>query len=263
MTKINIKIPTKKSPAYIKQFFENLNLGKILQTDSIKKIDINKKKINNPYGPNLNDLYYLYKIITENKRTTILEFGSGWSSLVMANALTNLKKKYQVQIKKIRRNNPFELFILENEKKYLNLTKKKLKGIKQIKVNYFFSDVYMHEVHGCFATKYSNLPLCNPDFIYLDGPDLFNVKKSKNNFTTAHPDLMPMVSDILSIEFFLTPGTIILADGRGANVEFLKKNFKRRWKYKYLKNSDQHIFLLNDTPIGELNKKQIKFYNKK
>ena len=72
-----------------------------------------------------------------------------------------------------------------------------------------------------------------------------------------------MVSDILSIEFFLTPGTIILVDGRGANVEFLKKNFKRKWKYKYLKVSDQHIFLLNDTPIGELNKKQIKFYNKK
>ena len=263
MTKINIKVPTKKSPAYIKQFFENLNLGKILQTDSIKKIDINKKKINNPYGPNLNDLYYLYKIITENKRTTILEFGSGWSSLVMANALTNLKKKYHFQIREIRRNNPFELFILENEKKYLNLTKKKLKDMKQIKIKYFFSDVYMDEVHGCFVTKYSNLPLCNPDFIYLDGPDLFNVKKSKNNFTTAHPDLMPMVSDILGLEFFLTPGTIILVDGRGANVEFLKKNFKRKWKYNYLKNSDQHIFFLNDTPIGELNKKQIKFYNKK
>ena len=263
MTKVNIKIPTKKSPEYIKKFFENLNLGKILQTDSIKKVDINKKKFNNPYGPNLVDLYYLYKIITENKRTTILEFGSGWSSLVMANALTNLKKKYQTEIKEIRRNNPFELFILENEKKYLNLTKKKLKHIKQIKIRYFFSDVYMDEVHGCFVTKYSNLPLCNPDFIYLDGPDLFNIKKSKNNFTTAHPDLMPMVSDILSIEFFLTPGTIILVDGRGANVEFLKKNFKRKWKYKYLKVSDQHIFLLNDTPIGELNKKQIKFYNKK
>ena len=36
-------------------------------------------------------------------------------------------------------------------------------------------------------------------------------------------DMMPMVSDILRIEFYLTPGTIILSDGRGANVDFLKK----------------------------------------
>ena len=25
-------------------------------------------------------------------------------------------------------------------------------------------------------TKYKRLPLCNPDFIYLDGPDQFNIK---------------------------------------------------------------------------------------
>ena len=35
--------------------------------------------------------------------------------------------------------------------------------------------------------------------------------------------MMPMVSDILYIENFLTPGTIIVTDGRGANAEFFKK----------------------------------------
>ena len=48
----------------------------------------------------------------------------------------------------------------------------------------------------------------------------FNIKKKINNFSTAHIDLMPMVSDILKIEYFLIPGTIMLSDGRSANVNF-------------------------------------------
>ena len=52
------------------------------------------------------------------------------------------------------------------------------------------------------ATKYLNFPLCNPDFIYIDGPDQFNVKKSINGVSTRHNDMMPMISDVLKIEYF-------------------------------------------------------------
>ena len=37
-----------------------------------------------------------------------------------------MKKKYFKQVKNLRRNNPFELFILENEKKYLNISKNRI-----------------------------------------------------------------------------------------------------------------------------------------
>ena len=69
-----------------------------------------------------------------------------------------------------------------------------------------------------------------------------------------------MSCDILKIEFFLTPGTILVIDGRGANAEFLKKNFLRKWSYKYVKKVDQHIFILNEKPLGKYNLNQIKFY---
>ena len=39
---------------------------------------------------------------------------------------------------------------------------------------------------------------------------------------------MPMVSDIIKIEFFLKPGTIIVVDGRAANVQFMQSQFKRK-----------------------------------
>ena len=50
------------------------------------------------------------------------------------------------------------------------------------------------------STEYKKLPLCNPDFIYLDGPDQFNIKGHCNGISIRHIDMMPMNSDILKIE---------------------------------------------------------------
>ena len=113
-----------------------------------------------------------------------------------------------------------------------------------------------------FATEYLNLPLCNPDFIYLDGPDQFNIKNKINNFNIGHKDMMPMVCDILKIEYFLTPGTIILSDGRSANCKFLLDHFKRNWIHKHDLTNDQHIFYLNDPCLGKFNKLQLDFYRR-
>ena len=37
-----------------------------------------------PYIPELTDLYYLYQYVVINKRTTVFEFGSGWSTLIFS-----------------------------------------------------------------------------------------------------------------------------------------------------------------------------------
>jgi hypothetical protein len=208
----------------------------------------------------------LYQYIVLNKRTTILEFGSGWSSLIFCLAMQDLKKKYNKKIVNLRRSNPFEIFILENEKKYLNITKKrinkynKIKSTNYVKINYNYSHVSMGKYQDRIVTEYERLPTCSPDFIYLDGPDQFKVKKKVNGITTAHKDMMPMVSDLLKIEYFLTPGTMIVVDGRGANSNFLKDHFKRKWIYKKDEENDQHIFYLDEKPLGIYNKKQLEFY---
>jgi hypothetical protein len=111
-----------------------------------------------------------------------------------------------------------------------------------------------------FATEYMKLPLVNPDFIYLDGPDQYKIFGSINNFSTRHSDLMPMSCDILKFEHFLLPGTIILIDGRTANTRFLKVNFQRNWLYFYDKNSDQNVFYLNEKPLGKHSENLLNFY---
>jgi len=248
-----IKFPKKLKDFEIRNFFSSRGLLKILELKEKKYL----------YPAKLRDLYRLYQFVFLNKRTTVLEFGSGYSSLIFVHSLWSLKKKFSLEIKKIRRANAFELFILENEKKFLTITKNRIRNFFKnnlIKVHYHFSYVRMIIFRGFFATEYNKLPQCNPDFIYIDGPDQFKVRNKKSGITVAHKDMMPMICDILKFEYFYTPGTIIIVDGRSANAKFLLDNLKRNWLYKNDKRFDQHIFYLDDPVLGYYNQQQINFY---
>tara|TARA_B100001057_G_scaffold498428_1_gene605390 strand:- start:3482 stop:4297 length:816 start_codon:yes stop_codon:yes gene_type:complete len=264
------KIPKAKSIKFIENFFIKKKLGYLLKLSKKQKPPVNQMQIKEPYLPELTDLYRLYQFIILNKRITIFEFGSGWSSLIFNLALKELKDKFYKEVKFLRRNNPFEIFIIENEKKFLNITKKRISEFNKhqkiknaVKIFYHHSEAEMTNFNNKICTQYKKLPLCNPDFIYLDGPDQFKIKGNINGISTRHKDMMPMVCDILKLEYFYTPGTIIVCDGRSANAKFLKDNFKRKWYYVHDHKSDQHVFCLQDPLLGKYNKLQIKFYNKK
>ena len=257
------KVPKKASKKELISFFKYHKLEKLINLGSLPDESVNSLLVKKPYKPELEDLYRLYKMIILNKRTTILEFGCGWSSLIFSIALSKLKKKHKID--NLRRNNPFELFVVDNEKKYLENTKKNFQTYKKkfdlINKNHFiFSRVNMCIYNGRISTEYTKLPICNPDFIYLDGPDQFNIKGSINGINLKHNDMMPMANDLLKIEYFLTPGTIKVVDGRTANARFLRDHFKRKWYYKHYAEFDQHIFYLNEKPLGKFNKLQIEFY---
>ncbi len=263
MKNLRIKIPKNISKKKVLEYFLRKNFSSFLQ---IKKE--NKKLIQSrPYYPELNDLYRLRQFIIENKRTTVLEFGTGWSTLAILSAVIELEKKYSLKVNKLRKKDKFKVFVVDNEKKYLNISKKRVFKYKKIikdtkdNINFLFSDVSFEKINNQFCNLYKKIPLCNPDFIYLDGPNLFKIKNSINNFTNRHHDMMPMVANILNIEPFLIPGTIILSDGRTANMIFLKNNFKRNWVYINDKKNDQNILYLDEKPLGKINSDFLKFYN--
>tara|TARA_B100000989_G_scaffold293945_1_gene272127 strand:+ start:955 stop:1770 length:816 start_codon:yes stop_codon:yes gene_type:complete len=262
--------PISKDKQFIENFFIKKGLKSLVDLSKKKKLSVNEMISDKPYIPDLTDLYYLYQYVVINKRTTIFEFGSGWSTLIFSLALKELKNKFSNEVKSLRRNNKFELFVLENEKKYLNISKNRINKFNKffnikdpIKINYLISEVEMTTFQNKICTQYKTLPLCNPDFIYLDGPDQFNVKKNINGISTRHKDMMPMVCDILKLEYFYTPGTIVICDGRAANAKFLRDHFKRNWKYINDKKNDQHIFYLIDPVLGKHNKLQLEFYAKR
>ena len=264
MVKKNIKIKIPKvDDKFNKQYIKELkidNFKKFLNHKSSKKLDVRNK----PYDPVFKELFFLHNLITLNKRLTILEFGSGWSTLFLSHALNQNKIKFNDRVKDLRGKNKFEIFVLEHEKKYLHFSKRRIKKVlnHKIKINWCRSDVKISELNGRYCTIYDKFPKVNPDFIYLDGPDQFKIKGKLNNYDLNFEDFMPMVSDIIKIEFFLKPGTIIVVDGRAANVQFMQSQFKRKWQYHYVKSIDKHVLLLKANSLGLANDLLIDFYNK-
>ena len=117
----------------------------------------------------------------------------------------------------------------------------------------FFLNVELKKYNYNYVTEFDYTPKINPDFIYLDGPDQFNIIKSSDGFNIDSKDLTPMAADILKIEFFFNLiQEYIIFDGRGANTN----------KNKYLENFDQHLFVLDEKPYGVESKKIIRFFKK-
>ena len=250
------------------------NLKKIKFSHSIannffKKNKLDKlfeKKYRNVYPPNLKDLYFIFKTITIFKRINILEFGCGFSSIIIRKALEKNKLKYKnINFEKMGFKNYFQHFIVDDQLKYLKIAKKRnLEYFKNntIEQKFIFSNCSMTTYNNQICSEYKKLPNMLPDFIYLDGPDLNNIKGNLNGLNLSKDaNFSPMSCDILKIENLLVPGTIILVDGRGLNCSFIKNNFKRNWIYYYNVFSDQHFFYLNENSLGIKNSKLIKFYN--
>ncbi len=262
-----IKIPKKISEKKIKNFFKKRGLFQLIEHQKLTKNNfkyVDRRRDSNPQPPDLRDLYNLYQFIVINNRTTVLEFGCGYSSLVMSMALKFNQKRFKGKKPFERCKFPYTLFSVDNQKKYINIAKKRIKKIlgKNNNANFFYSSAHMTLFNNNFAVEYKKLPNVNPDFIYLDGPNQWGVKGKVNNFTTSQEDMMPMSCDILKFENYLTPGTIIVADGRVSNSLFLKNNFKRNWYFKIDRNNDQCYFYLKDPYLGQHNKKQLIFYKK-
>lgn len=260
--------------------FEDLNYKDYCVKNSIHKLvdidldqygELNKKKgkslyetvdPNNkiPFPPELDDLIRLHFLVTSRKVMNILEFGVGKSTVVFADAIRRNKENYESFVKKnLRRSDPFKVYSIENSEEWIEICKSNFSPDLISFVEFYFSEVEMTTFNGRVCTMYEELPNVCPDLIYLDAPDQFSVKGEVRGISTRSPDRVPMSADILLIEPFLLPGTLIIVDGRTANARFLKNNLQRDWKYNHFVKEDIHIFELVEPPLGLYNEKQIEF----
>jgi hypothetical protein len=208
------------------------------------------------YEVEWDDLIRLHFLCTSRKVATILEFGVGWSTLIFDSALSINKLLHGDFIRtNIRRAHLFQCYSVDDSRKWIKNAKAKYKTEN---IKYHYSKNLMSTFNDRICTLYKKLPNICPDLIYLDGPSQFQVKKQIRGISTRSIDRLPMAADILGIEHFLIPGTLIVVDGRTANARFLKSNLQRDWNYLYRKDFDQHFFELIEGPLGRLNEIQIK-----
>jgi hypothetical protein len=217
-------------------------------------------KVVAPKSPEWDDLVRLHKIVRSRKVTTVLEFGCGYSTVIFADAIQKNQQEFGDFVSSnLRRSNPFEVHSVDDMAKYIKITKSRLpKNLKSC-VKFTKSEVLMTTFAGRICTEYSNLPNISPDFIYLDAPSQDSANGEISGISTRHPDRLPMSCDLLKIEHFLLPGTIVLVDGRTANARVLRANFQRNWLYQHDVLNESHVFELVEAPLGRYNKAQIEF----
>jgi len=268
LKKFNLKSFEKsnKTKLYI-DFFELDVLLKKLPQDLYKsKVKAHLRTVTKneakPFIPEASDLCRLHWTILSGKIINTLEFGSGFSTVFMADAKYILNHYFK-DLKNMRYEKFFHVYSIEEDKKYIKTTNKRIPFYLKKHVTLIHDKIDIITYKERFASKYKNLPNISPDLIYLDAPSIYFTKKSYKGFSFLPINRVPMSADILFIEYFLEPGTIIIVDGRTANANFLKDHFNRNWKHVHDTKGDCHYFKLIDKPWGKYNIKKLKFRNTK
>ena len=248
-------------------FYEN-NLDKIL---NLKKIYFHKKDIiNDPisknikkqYNPEIVDLARIYNFVKQEKPFTILEFGVGYSTIVMAQALyENYMSFDKNKQKKIRNSKMFQIYCVDSSKKWITNTSKKVPNHLKKIIKFNHSKVKTILYNGEVCHVYSKIPNINPEFIYLDGPHPLDPVGKINNISFSCKERTPISADICFLESTLLPGTNILVDGRTNNVRFLERNLKRKYQIKWDRHGDVTFLKLIEKRLGNLNTLGFEFYS--
>ena len=212
-------------------------------------------KLNIPFPPVAEDLARLHRLIRKRKAFTVLEFGSGLSTIVMADALSKNKVDFLALEEKpeLRNRFMFQIFSVESDNQWIENSKSKFPKHLIEHVNFHYSEVKINTFNGKICHFYENLPDIVPDFIYIDGPNPKDVKGSVNGMTFKCDERTVMAADLLLMESILLPGTFILIDGRTNNARFLKNNFQRNFEMRWDKDGDVTSFELQEEKLGKYN----------
>lgn len=212
------------------------------------------------FPPNVDDLAKIHSIIRKRKCMTVLEFGIGYSTIIIADALLQNKNDFLDEILDIdiRCIHKFKLFSVDASKEWINKSTQRIPGALNDLITVSHSTVSCGLFNDQICHFYEDIPDVIPDFIYLDGPSGSDVAGSIGGSSfNGNVERTVMSGDLLRLEGTFVPGTMILVDGRQNNVRFLKNNFKRNWEICVDWDMDQSTFELVEAPLGKHNRKRL------
>lgn len=174
-------------------------------------------------APDFSDLWFLYKVVRNRKPRCILEFGSGCSTIIMAQALWENQRESSGK-------NGGIIYSVDADHYWAGVTMKTipdhLSGICQV----LYSSLLEVDSFAVPAWRHADVPSAVPDLLYLDGPALTPTRQ--------------IAVDVLDIEDRLAPGFFMVIDGRKENAQFLMKHLKRRYRVKNRRQFRNCIFEL-------------------
>lgn len=207
------------------------------------------------FPPEAEDLVRLHKLVRSRKCFTITEFGCGYSTLILADALEKNRLDWEAleQKPEIRNRYMFQLFSVDTSQRWLTDMEERFPPHLKDRVTFSFSEVEIGKHNGQICHYFEKIPNVVSDFYYLDGPFTKDVKGSINGLSFDCEERTVMAADLLLMESTFLPGTFILVDGRVNNARFLKRNFTREYIFNYDKEGDVTTFELNEERLGKYN----------
>ena len=171
-------------------------------------------------GRKATDLERLYRAVRRKRCRTVLEFGCGLSTIVMAAALRRNERKTGVAGR---------VWAVETAQAWTDLVRAATPPDLRPYLHITTADAELTVWDGQLCHIFSALPNVSPSLIYVDGPDSQQVKGEHRGLTFCD-GRNAVAADVLLYESSLAPGAEIYVDGRVPNADFLRANLKRRYR---------------------------------
>ena len=222
-------------------------------------IDSAARRQSNRIQPKYRDLARLHLLVRRHRLFTIMEFGVGLSSVVLAHALALNKKDWDQMVDRpnIRLENPFELHSIDTSEIWIQATQDIFPEALSQRVYFHHSDASLHRRSDGVCHLYDQMPNVIPDFIYIDGPDPATVNGALNGVAYGDSQRLVMSGDLLDMEAFFVPGTLVLVDGRTANARFLAARLKRNGSIFRCMDNDVTVMGLMEKALGIYNRDEL------
>jgi hypothetical protein len=163
----------------------------------------------NAYQYSTTEMWRLFKDMRARKPETVMEFGVGCSTLVIAAAL--------------KKNGRGRLITVDGSEEWLGVCRDAMPADLAPFVS--FNHVPVEKLSDQHAHRYARLPEATLDYLFMDGPSIQHI-----------PDWQgpPIAADPIVSNMKFNKGARIIVEGRTANVEYLKSRLGPSWRLEVL-----------------------------
>jgi hypothetical protein len=158
--------------------------------------------------PDYGDLHNLFRLAMKLRPRVSLEIGSGYSTLVFAEALRRISEEEGETSERVH-------YCLEQDETYLELIKQYIGPRYSKYVKFVKTSLLVREIAGQRVSVCTDFPDQAIDLFYEDRTD--------------HPEF-PIAGDALVIETDMPDTFTICVDGMRSTVDFYERNLKREYR---------------------------------
>jgi hypothetical protein len=165
------------------------------------------KRPANAYPYSALEMWRLFKDIRQRKPATVMEFGVGCSTLVIATALN--------------KNGGGRLITVDGSEEWLGACREAMPADLAPFVSFNYSPV--EKLPDQHAHRYARLPQATLDYLFIDGPSVQHI-----------PDWQgpPIAADPILPNMTFHESARIVVEGRSANVAYLTQQLGPSWRRK-------------------------------